>query len=77
MGGSLGPSCTQRHRCTWGPVFLMAHWPREPPLFKGVIQKLTWRSDVFERITRLLANSCALVGISVTDCDRKPKIIAA
>lgn len=72
---------------TWGPpvscppALTAFPWPPrldvKPPSSKSVIQRLTWCSHTFERINRLLANACALFRISVTDCDRKSKIIAA
>lgn len=45
--------------------------------FAGVVWKLTWHFDVFERIIHLLANRRDLVRISVTECDRKSKRIVA
>lgn len=59
---------------TGSPLALLT-WKPSP--FTGVVWKPSWHFDVFESLIHLLANRCDLVRISVTECDRKSKIIVA
>lgn len=54
-----------------------SHPGRGSPPLTGVVWKRTWHFDVFERIIRFLADRRDSVRISVTECDRKSKVIVA